>query len=73
MGERVWLDRRRVPIPSHHARAAAVLSAIAGWGFIPAVIGAFLNEPVVTVAGGVTALMAPRCGSVTAWSGSSRT
>jgi len=58
MGERVWLNRAQVPIPGHHARTAGILAAIAGLGFIPAVIGAFLNEAVPTLAGGVTALLA---------------
>ena len=32
MGERVWLARKVTPIPEHHAKAAFVLSSLAGVG-----------------------------------------
>ncbi|RCV88349.1 hypothetical protein DU505_13730 [Billgrantia montanilacus] len=32
LGERVWLNRRQVPIPAHHSRALHLLSAIAALG-----------------------------------------
>ena len=35
MGERVWLNRKEVPVPQHHARMADILSMIASVGIIP--------------------------------------
>lgn len=32
MGERVWLNRHRIPIPKHHAFAATMLSGLAALG-----------------------------------------
>ena len=32
LGERVWLNRKTVPIPAHHARAAALLSVVGAIG-----------------------------------------
>ena len=54
MGERVWLARKVTPIPDHHAKAALILSSLAGVGmpfagyglwkldFWPALIGVVL-------------------------------
>jgi len=39
MGERVWLNRREVPIPKHHAQIAMLLNILAGLGLIPFVFG----------------------------------
>ncbi len=33
-GERVWLDRDRIPIPEHHRIAAAVLSSVSAAGVV---------------------------------------
>ncbi len=57
LGERVWLARDRHPVPLHHQRMANILSAIAAIGFIPAAIGACLNDWTMTLAGGVTAFL----------------
>jgi len=38
-GERVWLNRKAVPIPAHHARMAHVTSTVAFAGLAVAVIG----------------------------------
>lgn len=38
-GERVWLNRRNVPIPPHHARAAHILSALSVVGVAVAIYG----------------------------------
>lgn len=32
MGERIWLDRARRPVPAHHARLVPLLVALAGLG-----------------------------------------
>ncbi|MFL4995572.1 MAG: DUF6653 family protein [Microvirga sp.] len=52
-GERVWLNRKAVPIPEHHARAAHILTAISAAGFALALIGALLNDVLATVSGGL--------------------
>jgi len=52
-GERVWLNRTRVPIPKHHSRWAIFLSVVAGFGFIIAVIGAYHHLTFPTVSGGL--------------------
>ncbi len=57
-GERVWLNRKAVPIPDHHARAANILTAVSAAGFAAALVGAFLNDPLPTVAGGLIAWFA---------------
>jgi hypothetical protein len=57
-GERVWLNRKNVPIPGHHARMAHLLTAISALGFAVALIGAFLNDWLPTVSGGLIAWFA---------------
>lgn len=43
-GERIWLNRSKIPIPDHHARAAGILSAFAVCGTLVLIYGlAFLN------------------------------
>lgn len=56
-GERVWLARRAVPIPPHHARAAVILSVLAGIGGAVALVGAALNDLAATLAGGLLAYL----------------
>ena len=34
LGERVWLNRDRVPVPAHHRRVPNILSAVAGAGML---------------------------------------
>jgi hypothetical protein len=58
MGERVWLNRNVVPIPAHHARMAIILSTISAVGFFPALVGAYINDLLPTVAGGLVAFLA---------------
>lgn len=43
-GERVWLNRHKVPIPSHHAERAYALSALAVLGFAIGIAGAVINH-----------------------------
>jgi hypothetical protein len=57
-GERVWLNRKDVPIPHHHARVAHLLTAVAALGFAVALAGAFLNDLFSTVCGGIIAWFA---------------
>lgn len=39
-GERVWINRKTVPIPGHHAIMAHILSVVGGIGFVVALYGA---------------------------------
>jgi hypothetical protein len=55
LGERVWLNRSKVPIPVHHARMATILNILAGVGLVPFVIGLVQLNVWATVAG--TAVM----------------
>lgn len=52
-GERVWLNRAAIPIPEHHARAANILSVVAGLGIPVCIYGLVFAEPWAVVAGGV--------------------
>ena len=52
-GERIWLDRKSVPIPAHHRVPVNVLSAVGGIGFAVAVVAALLNAFWPTVLGAV--------------------
>lgn len=56
-GERVWLARSALPIPPHHQRAAAILSAVTGVGTLVAVVGAVLDNLAATLGGGTAAYM----------------
>lgn len=52
-GERVWINRFKTPIPTHHIKWAHSLSAIAGIGFIIGIVGAFSHLLLPTIAGGL--------------------
>jgi hypothetical protein len=54
-GERVSLNRKSVPIPDHHVRVAHILIAISAAGFAAALMGALLNDLLMTVSGGLVA------------------
>lgn len=54
-GERVWLNRKEMPIPRHHARMAQILTISAAAGFVPALAGAYLNDHLLTLSGGLVA------------------
>lgn len=56
MGERVWLNRKDVPIPQRHARMADILSMTAFVGVIPYVWGLVILDPWMTIAGLVVAI-----------------
>ncbi|MDZ4843588.1 MAG: DUF6653 family protein [Hyphomicrobium aestuarii] len=57
-GERIWLNRGLVPIPTRHVRVADLLAGVAGLAFAVGVVGAWFNEPVSTLTGGAIALFA---------------
>jgi hypothetical protein len=57
-GERVWLNRAAVPIPADHARMAQILTGASALGFAVALAGAFLNDLLAAVAGGLIAWFA---------------
>jgi len=44
LGERVWLNRKAVPIPAHHARWAILLSVVSGIGIFPLAWGLWQFE-----------------------------
>lgn len=50
-GERVWLNRKAVPVPAHHAAWARGLSAAAGIGLLPLVWGVAVLDAGWTLAG----------------------
>ena len=58
LGERLWLDRARRPIPRHHARAAHILSGIAAGGLVVACGGLVLLDGWMTAAGVAVAMLA---------------
>ena len=43
-GERVWLNRSRVPIPDHHVRVANALVVMTVIGFVAGIYGAATNS-----------------------------
>jgi hypothetical protein len=45
MGERVWLNRDRVPVPEHHRAVPHILSGIAGTGMLLVFWGVFAFDP----------------------------
>lgn len=57
LGERVWLNRARVPTPPHHARAIRVLNALAAAGFVLCVGGLIALDLWATVSGLVLTIL----------------
>lgn len=51
LGERIWLDRARRPIPRHHRIAAGILSVVALAGLPVLAFGLWRLDPWATVAG----------------------
>lgn len=51
LGERLWLNRRNVPIPSHHRIAPNVLSGIGALGLVPLVYGLWRLDFCATLIG----------------------
>ena len=57
LGERIWMRRKTMPIPRHHARAAIVLAAISAIGALQFFYGAIALEPVMLSYGLVVTLL----------------
>lgn len=51
LGERVWLNRNKVPIPPHHTTVALYLNILTGAGVIPFAIGLIQLNIWATVSG----------------------
>lgn len=58
LGERVWLNRKNIPIPDHHAKAATWLNALAGIGIIPFALGLYQLNGWMVIAGTVIMMIA---------------
>lgn len=58
LGERVWLNSETVPIPDHHARAAARLSMLSLAALVPLAWGLWHLDVWATVLGCTVAVMA---------------
>lgn len=56
LGERVWLNRKAVPIPQRHAAMAHWLSVVAGCGMIPYFWGLIVLDIWMTIAGMAVAM-----------------
>lgn len=50
-GERVWLNRKSVPIPKHHLRFSHALNAATASALIPLIYGLITREPLTTFLG----------------------
>lgn len=57
LGERVWINRTRLPVPQHHVVAVNTISAVTAAGAILLVAGAILSEPISFFAGGAIAFL----------------
>ncbi|ADN37531.1 conserved hypothetical protein [Methanolacinia petrolearia DSM 11571] len=44
LGERIWLNRKTVPVPERHRRAPNILSAVSGVGFLFVIYGVYFLE-----------------------------
>ena len=55
LGERIWLNRKAVPIPRHHARWAMGLSLASGACLIPLAWGLYVLDPWATAFGALGA------------------
>lgn len=53
LGERVWMERKRVPVPSHHRNAPNVLSGVAALGALIVIFGVWTLHVWATVLGAV--------------------
>jgi hypothetical protein len=56
LGERFWLERKRNPIPQHHARWAAGLGVAAALALVPMVWGLWALEPSAALLGAMLAV-----------------
>jgi len=53
LGEWVWMNRKKVPVPKHHLFMPNILSAISAIGAIPFIWGLVILEIWPTVVGGI--------------------
>jgi hypothetical protein len=51
LGERVWLNRSRFPIPGDHATAATLLGIVSGVGALTGLVGGLLTDAWMLVLG----------------------
>ena len=51
LGERVWLNRKQIPVPNHHIKIANWLNLLTGVGLIPMIIGLIQLNFWMTLAG----------------------
>lgn len=51
LGERIWLDRNRIPIPEHHRRMAFILAGASGFGVLPYAWGVWNFDIWAVIAG----------------------
>ena len=58
LGERLWLNRDKRPIPQHHHLVPHVLSAIAATAGLAVVYGLVVLDAVVTISGALVAMLA---------------
>lgn len=58
LGERVWLDRDRCPIPVHHQRVPNLLSLMSAVGLLVALVGVSRLWLEATLGGAVVAMLA---------------
>lgn len=56
MGERLWLARKRQPIPDHHDRATFVLNIANGLGLLLLIYGLWTLDFGLTLAGLITSM-----------------
>jgi hypothetical protein len=57
LGERIWMRRKTIPIPRHHATAALVLATVSAIGALQFLYGAIALEPVMLSYGLVVTLL----------------
>jgi hypothetical protein len=57
LGERVWLNRKSIPIPPHHARAANILVAVSLCGTVILIIALVRLDPAWALLGASIAIL----------------
>ena len=57
LGERVWLNRKEVPIPEHHLKFIRVLNIVTGFGGLALLYGLVVLDGATTVVGIIVVLL----------------
>ena len=57
LGERVWLNRKAIPIPGHHERFVRVLNVITGAGGVMVIYGLAVLDASVTIWSSVVVIL----------------